>query len=88
MDWPLLTCKANPSSMESQPIPTAPGPKVRQFSSSASVMCSRTNRVRSGPSLLMLTSIQLTLPPYSQVAVKFFGGSQVRIVPLAWPCSW
>ena len=51
-------------------------------------MCSSTNRARSGPSLLMLTSIQLTLPPYSQVAVKFFGGSHVRTVPPAWPSSW
>ena len=52
------------------------------------MMCSSTNRARSGPSLLMLTSIQLTLPPYSQVAVKFFGGSHVRMVPLAWPSNW
>src|SRR6476620_680220 len=88
MASPVPRYLASPSSMESQPIPRAPGPNSRQFSSSTSTTCSTTSCARSVPSLLMLTSIQLTLPSDSQVAVKFLGGSHVRIVPLAWPSSW
>lgn len=69
-------------------MPTAPGPNMRDMSSSTWAMCSMTNRARSGPSLRTETSIQLVAPSYSQVAVKFLGGSHVRIVPPAWPSNW
>jgi hypothetical protein len=51
-------------------------------------MCSISSRVRSAASAAKRTSIQLTSPPYSQVAKKLFGGSQPSIVPPALPSSW
>ena len=85
MASPVARWIARPSSIESQPMPTAPGPNCLQISSSSPVMWSTSNRARSLPSLLIVTSIQLTSPPYSQVAVNVFGGSQVCIVPWPYP---
>jgi hypothetical protein len=44
-------------------------------------MCSSSSRARSGPSAVMLTSIQLTAPPNFHVAVNLWGGSHSRTVP-------
>ena len=73
---------------ESQPMPTAAGPNSAQRSSLTCAMCSISSRVRSAASAAKRTSIQLTSPPYSQVAKKLFGGSQPSIVPPALPSSW
>ena len=81
-------CRLRPRTAESQPMPTAAGPNSAQRSSLTCAMCSISSRVRSAASAVKRTSIQLTSPPYSQVAKKLFGGSQPSIVPPALPSSW
>ena len=55
---PVARCSDSPTSPRSQPIPTAPGPNSSQWSSTGAV-CASSRRVRSGPSAVIRTSIQL-----------------------------